>query len=143
MTDEVKLLPSGCSVPGCPATGDGKPYAGVPTCMRGYAGDPAAYENYIRGCILRANTRVPAPAEADGWRPIESAPKDGTLILACGFGPKGYFVADVKYKDEQWMIFHPEEDDWTVASHRVTHWRPLPSPPSATELQPTKPGEKR
>lgn len=80
------------------------------------------------------------PEMVEGWQPIESAPKDGTPILAasldghryitawtddvytaqCGSGgPEGWFSG--KYRD-RWGD-SPEMD-------RPTHWRPLPAPPS-------------
>lgn len=62
--------------------------------------------------------------DANGWMPIETAPKDGTDFLAlCSyqrkhhqmvgcFAPKGTFVS--------W----PGRWDY-----RPTHWQPLPKPP--------------
>ena len=62
------------------------------------------------------------------WRPIETAPKDGTLVLACNsdsyrssLGP-AYFVAGDNY-DGIWF-YKGGYDVWDL-----THWMPLPPPP--------------
>lgn len=65
--------------------------------------------------------------EALEWRPIETAPRDGTsmllypsvyLGLPCGIG---HYVT----RRESW-----QEGPYTEV--RPTHWRPLPEPPSDT-----------
>jgi hypothetical protein len=65
---------------------------------------------------------------ADGWRTIESAPKDGTRVLV--YRPR------VVYDGITWM---PEidKDRWSGSSwwesrriQQPTHWMPLPSPPA-------------
>ena len=57
----------------------------------------------------------------DNWQPIETAPKDGTEILAWDGiehkiarwdEPSGWFLSD-------WMRCYP------------THWQPLPAPPES------------
>lgn len=63
------------------------------------------------------------------WKPIETAPKDGRTILACGRGTDGYFVCDVKWKHETWMLFDPALDDHSFPTDYLTHWMPLPEPP--------------
>lgn len=65
----------------------------------------------------------------EGWRPIESAPKDGTRVLA--------FWRSVKTGDWLQSVLHWSEGCWCVADspflHVIypTHWRPLPPPPGA------------
>jgi len=61
------------------------------------------------------------------WQPIETAPKDGSVILICGSSPK-YFVADVKW-DGEWFLFSPEKDQYTEPCFAASHWQPLPTPP--------------
>jgi hypothetical protein len=67
------------------------------------------------------------------WRPIESAPRDGTPVLA-------YFAARfnhdaamdvVQYQGGRWYCVNTiHADEWTIES--PTHWTPLPDPPSET-----------
>jgi hypothetical protein len=71
------------------------------------------------------------------WQPIETAPKDGTRILAVvqGFRPavaywqnnRGVFDfidAEDMPSPEAWDEYLRNEPEWTP-----THWMPLPEPP--------------
>lgn len=61
------------------------------------------------------------PSTTEGWRPIESAPRDGTWVLiACDE------VYRARY-DEPHDLWHFDVDGCAVDP---THWQPLPSPPS-------------
>jgi hypothetical protein len=68
------------------------------------------------------------------WQPIETAPKDGTRILA---------LTEIGITIIHWGRVEPfgTEDEWTTDSvgpgysfgpERVTHWMPLPAPPLPT-----------
>lgn len=61
-----------------------------------------------------------AIAAADEWRPIETAPKDGTHIL---LGRKGEPVCEGFYDD--WS-----DGQW-ACDFTPTHWRPMPKAPEA------------
>jgi hypothetical protein len=67
------------------------------------------------------------------WQPIETAPKDGTVILVCGFGRKGYYVADAVWGSvcDCWMMFDGMSDNYDLESDGHSHWMPLPAPPAA------------
>lgn len=93
---------------------------------------PASLEAYER---LQADVkRLLAENEglrlASDWQPIETAPTDGTMVLV-------YAPATDPAK---WAIDLPEaictavyhEDaGWCICTVRdVTHWRPLPNPPT-------------
>jgi hypothetical protein len=68
------------------------------------------------------------------WKPIETAPRDGTPILVC-YAPQytsnGFLPVAVR-----WRSFHPNakgkelfrDSSGTKVEH-VTHWMPLPEPP--------------
>nr|WP_283241491.1 DUF551 domain-containing protein [Stenotrophomonas maltophilia] len=69
-------------------------------------------------------------ALAPQWRPIESAPKDGTAVLATSAhmtGPNGEPVA--------WAaVFDHERERWEATwdgepLNDATDWQPLPAPP--------------
>lgn len=79
---------------------------------------------------------------ADGWRPIAEAPRDGSHILV------GQFLAGVpnhvtvahwfdtrlygaKSGGAGWALSVGEQSDHGL--DRLTHWRPLPAPPSSEE----------
>jgi hypothetical protein len=62
--------------------------------------------------------------ELAAWRPIETAPKDGTLVLACWAGSGMYPIITRWLKNAQaWT--HP----FNKPVNPPTHWMPLPTPP--------------
>ncbi len=79
-----------------------------------------------------------ARAEAEGWMPIESAPRDGTPILVCyadTYVSNGFLPIAVR-----WRSYHPnakgEEDFRDIGGARIrkiTHWMPLPTPPKEND----------
>lgn len=84
----------------------------------------------------------------DAWRPIETAPKDGTVIDAWAVSPfsrLGYRLVDVKWGHYDWHPLsapdcwlnlrrdddEPWRDRWQpVEEVELTHWMPLPPPPA-------------
>lgn len=56
----------------------------------------------------------------NGWRPIETAPKDGREILAWNHGVICICRLD---EDGHWV-----RADGLIAM-KITHWQPLPAPP--------------
>lgn len=94
---------------------------------------------------LAAEGQAIVPVEP--WQPIETAPKDGSIILA--YRPpakhwRGERLIAVIWNDEMGEWIWPEEphdeysivayhkavdDGDTCSSNRFTHWRPLPVPP--------------
>jgi hypothetical protein len=71
----------------------------------------------------RHATRAIGNAQAEGWRPIETAPKDGTRVWATDGDL--YFAM---HFDERYSWMH---DAPLVA--KPTHWQPLPTPPQPEE----------
>lgn len=63
-----------------------------------------------------------------GWRPIETAPKDGTWVLT--FTP----TRVPQHAVMRWVIWAtPEQDKWETDDgkwfvHAPHHWQPLTSP---------------
>ena len=101
---------------------------------------------------------APPTAQAGGWMPIETAPKDGTEILlhapACDYKGTnvkarttyGHWRAPsdtprIKYQDgfapePEWEDFEPFWASWDggfTEEHPPTHWMPLPPPPTSAE----------
>jgi len=64
------------------------------------------------------------------WQPIETAPKDGTEILAY-YGQEGRGQILILAWDENW--WGPGNGDWVLNGEKdyatPTHWMPLPAPP--------------
>lgn len=86
---------------------------------------------------------------ARAWRPIETAPRDGTIVL-CAYRLNGEtWAMDAMYWDAEFHTTYLDEeaDDavhtgaWTDGSidanedpmeFRPSHWMPLPAPPEST-----------
>ena len=75
------------------------------------------------------------------WRPIDTAPKDGTYILVVGgkdsFGCKlkrpyiatsGFRLSPYGPKEQVWLIGDLKEDEEMIVAY-PTHWMPLPESP--------------
>lgn len=67
-------------------------------------------------------------AEGDGWLPIESAPRDGTLILI--FKPPVWRDAVRWHENDDGCGHWLDAALETVSCEAPTHWRPFPAPPA-------------
>lgn len=71
-----------------------------------------------------------ADAQAgDGWRTMDSAPRDGSPIVSIGFRTEPRivkYVAPLSSRSPGWWATAPGRWDF-----RPTHWMPLPPPPTA------------
>lgn len=81
----------------------------------------------ISGAILAERERC------QEWKPIDTAPKDGSKILAFA---QGSYHRDHYYGVAQWAFADPDfpstVDGWFWEyAIRPTHWQPLPQPPGA------------
>ncbi|NKX16244.1 DUF551 domain-containing protein [Ochrobactrum pseudogrignonense] len=70
---------------------------------------------------------------ADGWLPIETAPKDGTPFLV--FVPDDQFsdgtgIDVIWYDEERWLF---GSNTPFIPANDPTHWRLLPASPGASE----------
>jgi hypothetical protein len=90
---------------------------------------PPAYAKEALAALWRIEERAAA------WKPISSAPRDGTYIL----------IAVPPYDNEEFvqpaLWYQGERDEspaWENSGGRypkATHWMPLPPPPKPTETQ--------
>lgn len=86
---------------------------------------------HTKDCELDRLLRA-SPAET-GWRPIESAPKDGTRILLSN-GHIGRWAKWKTSKSPRWVMERRSNNDqWP--DQNPTHWMPLPAPPSTAQQE--------
>ncbi|WP_025199074.1 hypothetical protein [Brucella sp. BO2] len=66
--------------------------------------------------------------EVDRWKPIESAPKDGTEIWGWNkvAGP-----SQTRFYDGEWCCVDWNEDQYIACTWKPTHWRHLPPAPAS------------
>ena len=97
--------------------------------MRDYKSE--AIIDYLRRTVGRLRKKVDNLKEKTKWRPIETAPRDGTeIILAIedGFGVLGNRVNAIV------GMFSTTDSCWVDAmnyseTYPPTHWMPVPEPP--------------
>lgn len=93
----------------------------------------ALYREAIANHYLSTLT---APTPVD-WQPIETAPKDGSPILAIGncYGrpDEGVHYAIARWESE-WV--EGEDDEEQTVLKYLTHWKPLDTPPTLSRPKP-------
>jgi hypothetical protein len=79
--------------------------------------------------------RLTQEQESRGWRPIETAPKDGSAVLV--------YFPDIGVCEVLWSTQVFEDGFWSVSDNKFedrplrgwstepTHWMPVPDPPAA------------
>ena len=72
--------------------------------------------------FVRSLPTVAAPGEAVAWRPIESAPTDGEVLL--------FIAEDARRHSRMWVGLAPLPR--TRMIRKPTHWMPLPAIPNAS-----------
>lgn len=95
-----------------------------------------------RFCLLPPeNTRVREVAGSrDGWRSMESAPRDGSYFLACGFddgNPNNdrHFAVTFWHEGLQQFREGSHKDEHNALLY-LTHWQPLPAAPARDQDSP-------
>ncbi len=91
----------------------------------------------LRDEALRSRQCLHGISEPSGWMPIETAPKDGTLIV---LGARnGVWLGKYLplygsgYKPENpWSSMLLNHDHMAERYTRPTHWMPLPPPPTTS-----------
>ena len=91
--------------------------------VRLYAAPPAAQSSSPKTVEPTLDT----PKQAvDQWQPIETAPKDGTIIIVTGAPELGYTIpciVDALYDDGGWQVNQWESPSFAITP---THWMPIP-----------------
>lgn len=63
----------------------------------------------------------------DGWKPIETAPKDGEHVLLFGALKRDFPTIGFYHDGVWWAWFHPGQP--MEGGFAPTHWMPLPASP--------------
>ena len=103
-------------------------HCGKPSPSDGEPDDPYAHLNCpaCGGSGHVDDTRSPSSGGERGpWRPIETAPRDGTQVLVSGVGLRRW-ISTAHYK-HGW-----QDDDGRGVLARVDFWMPLPPMPLST-----------
>jgi hypothetical protein len=100
----------------------------------------AELEAHRRICALLSQPKTggahPAPSVVEDWRPIESAPKDGTTVLiGRDMGEPWGFVRGYGHWEgfrgiEGWLAYPIFEIPGVLGLGNPTHWTPIPAPPA-------------
>ena len=82
---------------------------------------------------MQAQARAAIAAMPDPWRPIDSAPKDGTFVDLWypenGGSSPSQRIANCRWRDVAWFS-QTGGRAWRMDGP-FTHWRPLPAAPEA------------
>lgn len=73
--------------------------------------------------LYAAPQAVPVPA----WQPIETAPKDRDVLVACSHGL--YVARYCEHDIEWWHVDDNKHGPFPLRGSSPTHWQPLPAAP--------------
>ena len=101
----------------------------------GYGDGPVVVHD-IEGlrALLREAAAALEAAREDAWQPIETAPKDGALVLLCRIGVTSTWPA---WWRQRKAFDRRHKTGWHSSMNSPikfspTHWMPLPAPPKET-----------
>lgn len=103
----------------------------------------AAKHDWLMDAVkeIEAAISTRAPSVGEGWRPIETAPRDGTPFLATtrvydhSSGKFSHHDTHIVWADDETgEIANEAEQGWRLEDYEF--WRPLPAPPSASQPRP-------
>jgi hypothetical protein len=103
--------------------------------------------DYLRGCLAADPSHIfrhltvgdiedllaaADQLERNGWQPIETAPKDGTVILYSGKSDGIVpWVTCGRWTEEGWFEINLDDSDMHGHPDYPALWRPMPAPPEA------------
>lgn len=91
--------------------------------------------------LHNAKSELESLKATQGWREIETAPKDGTKFLGYGVlnivrdgarnssDPVAHVLMWSEASQDWWSPSLPTTETFYPLAHRPTHWMPLPTPP--------------
>lgn len=141
--EETRETIAALSVPAAAVVGEPEGWKLVPiepTVAMVEAADIAGARSWHTGermaaAILKAGITA-APSAPDGWQPIDTAPRDGTVILARyqWGGESRFLVIRLSNMHRWWVTDHDglikhDEEKVSIRNYNFTHWRPLPEAP--------------
>ncbi len=89
-----------------------------------YGRDPRGPRGVLDHHRRGATREAPAEPQARGWQPIETAPKDGTLVLLSNANDSDWALRCRRWQGSA------DNGNWRgFDGHEATHWMPLPAPP--------------
>lgn len=81
--------------------------------------------------ILALIAEVEQARAANGWMPIETAPKDGQYVLTCGrkyqSEHEDFWYESAFYRGDSGLFDYLDGED--VEHYQPSHWMPSPMPP--------------
>jgi hypothetical protein len=115
----------------------------VPEVVKRLIAERDEWADKYAGAMMDADAHAALVAERDAlrkaleWQTMETAPRDGTDILACWDAPTDMYRARGVVR---WEVFNLSGDgywatrpgDW---NKNPTHWQPLPEPPSPSHVE--------
>lgn len=95
----------------------------IAAAIEAWFADPTMRKSDLMQDRMRAAIAAYQAVVGEGWQPIESAPRDGTLILA----------ADCNAADQNYDVTVIRADDLAIKTlfwvAKLTHWMPITAPP--------------
>ena len=74
---------------------------------------------------------APPAAQAEGWKPIETAPKDGQAILVTDGG--GCYCVEWSEEFDWWTVDDNKLGPFRLRGSAPTHWMPTPAAPGPAD----------
>lgn len=102
----------------------------INSVARRYASVGAGMNTKESGAASLGSTPAPRLLASDnGWRPIETAPRDGTAVLALYDNNAYYQHVVVFYTGAKTYEWEAEMGHNAFPECRLAYWMPLPEPP--------------
>lgn len=111
------------AVPAQPVTLDQIQAGLVKTFGEPFARDDVLLRRIAEAIHAAAPQAVPVPA----WQPIETAPKDRDVLVACSHGL--YVARYCEHDIEWWHVDDNKHGPFPLRGSSPTHWQPLPAAP--------------